>query len=212
MSKGIIVGITGGIACGKSTVSRMLEGLGAALIDVDSIGHELLKKGSQQYEAIVELFGKNILDCSGEIDRTKLGKIVFSCEKKLKQLNAIMHPPMIEKSMKKAQQIIRKRPQAIVIIDSPLLIEAGLHNSVDLIVVVVCEKMTQITRLMERGIKKGRPLSPAEAQNRIQSQMPIEEKLKYADFVIENDGDFDELRKKVERLWSELQELNKCEE
>lgn len=204
MSREIIVGITGGIACGKSTVSRMLKEFGTILIDVDEIGHKLLKKGNPEYDKIVEFFGEGILDKSGEISRTELGKIVFSCEKKRRQLDAIMHPPMIEQSLKAAHALTKLDPQAIVLLDSPLLIEAGLHKSVDLVVVVSCIESIQIERIINRSIKNGRSLDFAEAQARIKSQMPIEEKVKYADFVIENNGDLDELKEKVNRLWNRL--------
>lgn len=201
----MIIGITGGIACGKSTVSKMLEEFGATKIDVDAIGHQLLKKGEPEYDKIVELFGEGILDSSDEISRTKLGKIVFSCPKKRSQLNAIMHPPMIEQALKKAMNFHRNTASVsnllVVLLDSPLLIEAGLHRSVDLVVVVICAEATQIDRIIARSIKSEHPLNVADAKARIRSQMPIEEKVKYADFVIENNGGFDELREKVGGLW-----------
>lgn len=204
MPRGLIAGITGGIACGKSTVSKMLEKLGAISIDVDAIGHKLLKKGNPEYDKIVEMFGENILDKSGEISRNELGKIVFSCPEKRKQLNLIMHPPMIKRTMRKARALAESDSQAIVLLDSPLLIEADLHKSVDAVVVVICSESIQVKRIVNRSIKRGRKLSVDEALTRIKSQMPIEEKVKYADFVMENNGDLDELKKKVERLWLQL--------
>lgn len=204
MPRGLIAGITGGIACGKSTVSKMLEKLGAISIDVDAIGHKLLKKGNPEYDKIVEMFGENILDKSGEISRNELGKIVFSCPEKRKKLNLIMHPPMIKRTMRKARALAESDSQAIVLLDSPLLIEADLHKSVDAVVVVICSESIQVKRIVNRSIKRGRKLSVDEALTRIKSQMPIEEKVKYADFVMENNGDLDELKKKVERLWLQL--------
>lgn len=204
MSQGITVGITGGIACGKSTVSEMLEEFGAISINIDAIGHKLLEKGHSEYNQIVEVFGEDILDEYGEINRDKLGKIVFSCKKKRKKLNAIMHPSMIEIALKQARTLVESNPNAIVVLDTPLLIEANLHKSVDLVVVVICNQSIQIKRIINRSKKKGRKLSVDDALARIKSQMPLEKKVEYADFVIENNGSLDELRKKVEKLWNQL--------
>ena len=204
-SSGTIVGITGGIACGKSQVSKMLEEFGAIPINVDAIGHKLIKKGNPEYDRIVELFGEGILDKSGEISRTKLGKLVFSCELKRRRLNAIMHPPMIEGALEIGYNLIKSNPQAIVLLDSPLLIEVNLHKVVDLTVVVICAESIQIKRIIDRSIKNGKRLSIEEARARIKSQMPVEGKMKYANFVIENNGSLDELREKVEKLWAQIQ-------
>ena len=208
ISQEIIVGITGGIACGKSTVSKMLEEFGAISIDVDAIGHELLKKGNPEYDKIIELFGEGILDKSGEVSRTKLGKLVFSCEQKRKQLDAIMHPPMIERTLKTVRNIVKSDSQSIVLLDSPLLVEADLHQAVDIVVVVICAESIQIRRIIDRSIERGRKLSVDGALARIRSQMPVEEKVKYADFVVENNGSLDELRKKVEKLWNQLKKFS----
>ncbi len=200
--RGIIVGITGGIACGKSTVSKLLSKKGAISINSDEIGHRLLKRGSPVMRALLEAFGSDILDESGDVSRQKLGAIVFDDKAARERLNAIMHPLIVEKSRSEANRLVAKDANCVVLIDAPLLIEANSQDTVDVIVVVTASTQTQLQRLLEN-----RSLSPAEAQARIDSQMPISEKVKYADFVLENDGTLEELERKVDRLGHEIRRL-----
>lgn len=205
--RGIIVGVTGGIACGKSTVSKLLSKKGAIPINSDEIGHQLLGRGSPVMGALLEAFGTGILDESGDVSRPKLGAIVFNDKAALERLNAIMHPPIVERSRSEANRLVTEDANCVVLIDAPLLIEANSQDTVDVIVVVTTSTQTQLQRLLERAIEQNRPPSQAEAQARIDSQMPLSEKVKYADFVIENDGTLEELNQKVERLWHEILRL-----
>lgn len=202
--RGIIVGVTGGIACGKSTVSKLLSKKGAIPINSDEIGHQLLKRGSPVMGALLEAFGSDILDQSGDVSRPKLGAIVFNDKAARERLNAIMHPPIVERSRSEAKMLVTEDTNCVVLIDAPLLIEAKSQDTVDVIVVVTASTHTQLQRLLERAIEQNRLPSQAEAQARIDSQMPLSEKIKYADFVLENDGTLEELEQKVEKLWHEI--------
>ena len=205
--RGIIVGVTGGIACGKSTVSRLLSKKGAIPLNSDEIGHLLLKRGSPVMGALLAAFGADILDESGDVNRQKLATIVFNDKAARERLNAIMHPPIVERSRSEANRLVTEDINCVVLIDAPLLIEANSQDTVDAIVVVTASTQTQLQRLLERAIGQNRPPSQAEAQARIDSQMPLSEKVKYADFVIENDGILEELEQKVEKLWYEIRRL-----
>ena len=205
--RGIIVGVTGGIACGKSTVSKLLSKKGAIPINSDEIGHQLLKRGSPVMGALLEAFGSDILDKSGDVSRQKLAAIVFNDKAARERLNAIMHPPIVQQSRSEANRLVTEDANCVVLIDAPLLIEANSQDTVDIIVVVTASTQTQLQRLLERAIAQNRPPSQAEAQARIDSQMPLSEKVKYADFVLENDGTFEELEQKVDGLWHEIRHL-----
>ena len=202
--RGIIIGITGGIACGKTTVSELLAAKGAIPINADEIGHQLLKADSPVINELTEAFGKDILDVSGDVSRKKLGAIVFADKAARARLNAILHPLIIKRSRARAKQIVTADPGAIVLLDAPLLIEAGAYDTVNLIVVVTASSETQLQRTLERSRAQGSPLSENEVQARIDAQMPLAEKINYADVVIENDGTQAELRRQVDELWERL--------
>ena len=203
--RGIIVGITGGIACGKTTVSELLAEKGAIPINADEIGHQLLKADSPVISELVDAFGQEILEESGDVSRKKLGAIVFKDKSARERLNTTLHPLIIQRSRTLARQLVMENPSCVVLLDAPLLIEAGAYNSVDLIVVVTASPETQLQRILERSQVQNRPLSETEAQARIDAQMPVKEKVKYADVVIENEGTLDELNKQVDALWEKFQ-------
>ena len=203
--RGIIVGITGGIACGKTTVSQLLAEKGAIPINADEIGHQLLKADSPVITELTNEFGDDILEESGDVSRKKLGAIVFGNKAARERLNSILHPLIIERSRTQAQQLIKENPSCVVLLDAPLLIEAGAYDSVDLIVVVSSSPEIQIKRVIERSKAQNHPLTETDAQARIDSQMPLSEKIKYADVVIENEDTLDELKKQVDVLWDKLQ-------
>lgn len=203
--RGIIVGITGGIACGKTTVSDLLAAKGAIPINADEIGHQLLKSDSPVINLLTEAFGREILEETGDVSRKKLGAIVFNDKAARKRLNSILHPLIIQRSRARARQLVSEDLHCIVLLDAPLLIEAGAYDTVDLIVVVTASAKTQLKRTLERSIAQGRPLTESEIQARIDAQMPLSEKVKYADVVIENEGTPVELQGQVDTLWEELQ-------
>lgn len=200
-NRGLIVGVTGGIACGKSTVSQLLAEKGAIPINVDEIGHQLLRRGSPIINELIENFGFGIVDESGNVSRKKLGEIVFSDTHARERLNGILHPLIIQQSRAEARRLAAESPSCVVLIDAPLLIEAGTQDTVDFIVVVTVSPEIQIQRLLNRSATENRLLDRADAQARIDAQMPLSEKIKFADFVIENNGTIDALRQKANTLW-----------
>ncbi|PIU66015.1 MAG: dephospho-CoA kinase [Armatimonadetes bacterium CG07_land_8_20_14_0_80_40_9] len=189
----MIVGLTGGIASGKSTVAKMFEELGARVVDTDIIAREVVKVGSRAWREIVNLWGKGILNEDQTINRKRLGEIVFNSREDLKKLNEITHP---EISKEVAEVIKKAKPEEVVIIVIPLLIEEGLQSLVEQVWVVTCSEGTQIRRIIERE-----DLSLPQARARLKSQMPLAEKIKYSDKIINADLPISETRKEVERIW-----------
>jgi dephospho-CoA kinase len=195
------VGLTGGIASGKSTVARMFEKLGAIRIDFDRLAHDLQEPDGPVWQAIVLHFGQGILREDRRIDRRKLGALVFADRTKRELLNALVHPAVFAEWERRIGQIREKRPDAVVLSDIPLLIEAGLQQRVDLVLLVYVPPEEQIRRLMARN-----GFSRPEAVRRLASQIPIDEKLAAADIVIRNDGPPDETRRAVVEVWEELKQ------
>lgn len=193
------IGLTGGIASGKSTASQILKRLGATVIDVDMIGREVVKKGSPCLREIVEYFGEGILLEDGTLDRKKLGSIVFKNRDKLKILNSIVHPPMIARIKSLLESMEREGELDKVVVDAAILIEMGLHRLVDVIWLVKIPRQLQIERLMLRD-----NISREKAENMINSQMPMEEKEKFAAVIIDNSGTIEELEKSIEKHWRSI--------
>jgi len=196
-----VVGLTGGIGSGKSTVSGFLKELGAAVIDADRMGHEVFKLDTEAWQEVVAAFGKEILAPDGEIDRRKLGKIVFDDYEALARLNQIMHP-RIYALVKTLIEEYRRQGVRVVVVEAPVLLEAGrpsLVDEVDEVWVTVAPESTVLKRL-----KKKLGLSELESMARIRSQLPPEEKTKHADVVIDTDCSLDELKSRVKKLWQKL--------
>jgi dephospho-CoA kinase len=193
------VGLTGGIACGKTTVAQMFVRHGAYLIDLDKLSLAVVAPQLPAWQEIIELFGDNILLLDGNINRNKLAKIVFADKEKLKKLNSIVHPRVLAEWSKSLEDIEGKNKKTIVISEVPLLFEKNLQKMVDLSILVVITPAEQISRLMMRN-----DLTEDEAKRRLQSQLPIEEKIKMVDIVIENRGAPLETEKIVEKVWKEL--------
>ncbi|MGM0411246.1 MAG: dephospho-CoA kinase [Bacillota bacterium] len=193
----MIIGLTGGIATGKSTVANILKSLGSYVIDADKISHEILDKSKEAYKAVVEEFGKNILDENEKIDRKKLGKEVFSENKKLQKLENITHPFILREIKKKIEK--NKNEHKHLVLDAPLLFETNLDEVVDCTILIVCDYSIQIKRIKNRD-----GLSVEEAKKRIDAQMPLSEKKKLADEIISNNGSREELIYKVLRKWKKL--------
>jgi dephospho-CoA kinase len=199
---GYYFGLTGGVASGKSTVARMFEALGAKVIDADEIGHQLLRAPLPAYKEVVSRFGREILNASGEIDRARLGSKVFADRDSLRELNAILHPGIIDRVEDLAAQYHAEAPHVVVLVDAALIYEAGIGGRFKKLLVAWCLPEQQIERLMA---KTG--LSLDDAQRRISSQMPAEEKRRRADCVIDCSGSLEKTREQVEALYPKLQEL-----
>jgi dephospho-CoA kinase len=193
------VGLTGGIASGKSTVARMLAEKGAVLIDFDELAHAVQEPEGSVWREIVRHFGEEILHEDRTIDRRKLGETVFADREKRELLNRLVHPAIFEEWQRRLAEIQVRRADAIVVSDIPLLIEAGLKGMVDLVLLVYITPEKQIRRVMARD-----GFSREEAERRLAAQMPIEEKLRWADIVIRNGGSPEETRRVVSEVWMEL--------
>ena len=194
-----VIGLTGGISSGKSTVSQFLAELGAVIIDADKIGHEVLKPDSEVWREVVAAFGRQIITTNGEINREKLGEIVFSNSEARARLNQIMHPRIYD-MVKTRLDEYRRQEAGIVVLEAPLLLEAGWTSLVDEVWVTTASEATVLKRLRERT-----GLSEKESLARIHSQLPAEERVKHADVVINADCSLGELEAKVKELWQELQ-------
>lgn len=193
------VGLTGGIACGKSTIAQMFVHLGAYLIDFDKLAHEVQEPEGVAWQRIVDHFGYNILGQDKKIDRDKLAAIVFSQPEKLKELNNIIHPCLYKEWMSRLEKIKTSDPHAIILSDTPLLFEEKMREIFDLTILVFIPPEEQIFRLMARN-----GLTEEEAQKRLKSQMSINDKVALADIVIDNRGTIAETEKKVREVWNEL--------
>jgi len=197
----LVVGLTGGIVSGKSTVALMFKDLGAKIVDADKLGHSVILPHKPAWEKIVKIFGKDILQNDLTIDREKLGKIVFANQSLLKKLNDITHPE-ITKIIKKEIDSLKNKTynqKKILIIDAALIYEAKIDRLMDKIIVVYIDEDEQIKRLIKRN-----NLSKDEALQRIKSQMPMKEKVKMADYVIDNSNSLDKTKKQVEKIWKNL--------
>ncbi|MBB5324520.1 dephospho-CoA kinase [Anoxybacillus tepidamans] len=197
----LTIGLTGGIASGKSTVAHMLRELRIPVIDADVIAREVVEIGEEAYGQIIETFGNGILQENGAIDRARLGAIVFHDEEKRKQLNAIVHPAVRKKMMAQKEAYIKSGEETVVL-DIPLLLESKLTHLVDKIMVVYVDESVQLERLMKRN-----GFSREEAIARIRSQMPLSEKIAYADAVIDNNGTIEKTREQLLHIlttWSVL--------
>ena len=198
MKKSLVIGLTGGIACGKTTVANIFRRLGADVIDTDLQGHQLLRDDLSLKKKLVDTFGKCILSNEGEIDRSRLGRIVFDNPERLCVLNKLVHPPLIKRIEAKMGQKLSSAEHKIVVIDAALLIELNLMYMVDSIVLVHADEDIQIQRLIQRGLSK------ADAQKRIRSQMPFQEKSRFADFIIYNNGSLSNTTGQVKQIWEVL--------
>jgi len=191
-----IIGITGGIGSGKSTVSQILRDLGAKIIDADKIAKEIVFKGGVVLKELIEFFGSQILDESGGLDRKKLGEIVFNNPEKLEVLNKITHKYIVERIFKDLEKDKKEGKWDIVVVDAPLPVKHGFMDAVDEVWVVTADKETRIKRIMERN-----GLTYEEALSRISSQLKDSEYLEIADVVIPNDGSIEDLEKSVVKLF-----------
>lgn len=195
----LTVGLTGGIAVGKSTVMRTFAELGAVCFDADAIARSVVEPGRPALAAVVRAFGPSVLADDGTLDRAALGEIVFSNPERRRELESILHPPIIAEQDRLIDEVRASTPDAIVIVDAALMIESGGYRRFDQLVVVHCAPEVQRQRLMARN-----GIAPEEADRRIAAQMPQDEKLKYATLAIDTGGTLDDTRQRTEAAWREL--------
>lgn len=189
--KKIVIGITGSFGSGKTSVARILRHYGARLIDADRLAHDCIKPHSSAYKKIIAVFGKGVLKKNRIIDRKKLARIVFNNKELLKKLNNLIHPQVT----RDIKDIIRNSREGMVVLDAPLLIEAGLQGLVDKLIVVTLSQKEQLRRL-----KKKSSLTRADILKRIKCQIPLRQKMRIADFVIDNNGSIKETARQVEQI------------
>lgn len=194
-----VIGLTGGISSGKSTVSNYLRERGAAIIDADQVARELVEPGQAAYQEIVQFFGEKILDPSGGLDRGRLGQIVFAKPEAMRQLNQMTHPKVKQKTREILGELGKDPSVRLAVVDAPLLIEASMTSLVDQVWLLEVDEETQVSRLVERD-----GLTAVDARRRIASQMPLAEKKQWADKIIDNNGSFPETVKQVQYLLREL--------
>ncbi|MGA2987309.1 MAG: dephospho-CoA kinase [Terriglobia bacterium] len=199
---GLSFGLTGGVACGKSTVARYFQDLGAYIIDADRVGHDLIEPGRPAYQEIVERFGKEILDPGGRIDRKKLGPQVFADPQQLRLLNAIVHPRIIARTQELTAEQQRRNPRSVVILDAALIFESGMGGTLRKVIVAWCRPEQQLERLMA---KTG--VSREEAERRVQAQMPLGEKRRRGDCLIDCSGSLEQSRAQAEAIYPELRRI-----
>ncbi len=202
----LIVGLTGGVGSGKTIVSQTLREEGAYLIDADQIARELVTPHSPTWNELVQVFGKEILNEDESIDRKGLAQRVFSNPKERTLLNQVIHPRIKEEIKRRKEEILQKDPEAIIIIDAALLVERGDHREMDKVIVVVAPDDQRIERLKRRD-----GMSEEEAKKVISSQMPQEEKMRVADFVIRNEGTLEETKQRARELFQELKRMGRSQ-
>ena len=201
------VGLTGGVACGKSTVAKMFADLGANIVDADTIAHELYRPGHEVLQELVRHFGAEILKPDGELDRAKLATLVFDGGR-VEELNKIVHPAVIRQQDQWMRSLGEKDPYAVAIVEAALILEAGVKDHFDRIMVVTCKPAQKIARFAQRA-GMSEDAARADVERRTKAQMPDEEKARRADFVIDNSGPVEETRHQVQRIYSELKVLAK---
>ena len=192
------IGLTGGIASGKSTVSAMLAGLGAALVDADRIAREVVEPGRPELIEIARVFGEDVLNEDGSLNRKRLGQIVFADAERRKRLEHILHPSIRRIMVQRMNELEQADPRRLVVVDVPLLFESGLQTMFQRTMLVYVPPEVQLKRLMERD-----NLTREQALERIAAQMPIDRKREMADIVIDNSGTMEQTREQVLRFWRE---------
>jgi dephospho-CoA kinase len=193
------VGLTGGLATGKSFVARIFAELGAYVLKADELGHRLLRRGETAYELVVALFGPGILDGDQQIDRKKLGALVFEDPEALKKLNSIIHPAVFAYEKLWLDEIESRDPRAIAVVEAAILIETGNYKSFDCLVVTWCPEHLQMERALTRG-----QATEAEVRRRLARQLPADEKLKFANFVIDTSGSLAETEARARATFGKL--------
>jgi dephospho-CoA kinase len=201
MGKMLRLGLTGGIASGKSAVAAMLREMDFAVLDADSLAHKLIEPGQPAHDEVLREFGPSITDAQGRIDRAKLAALMFADPVKLDRLNAIIHPRVAEIVFHQFDEWARQDTRDAVFVEAALLIESGIHKHLDGLVIAWCRPEQQLERLLARG------LSESEVRGRLAAQMPVEEKLRYATEKIDCSGSLEQTRLQVEALAAKLRRI-----
>jgi dephospho-CoA kinase len=197
------VGLTGGLASGKSFVGHALEGMGCLLIQADLLGHQVIEPGGEAYDAVLHEFGTEILNPDGTIDRRRLAAEVFSRPDRLEKLNQLVHPAVRARAEKLTEEFARRAPDGIAVTEAAILIEAGSYRNYSRLIVAVCREEQQIERAMERD-----HLTRDEVLDRIRRQMPLEEKVKYADYIIDTSGAKEHTLEQTRVVYNSLRRLS----
>ena len=196
------VGLTGGLACGKSFVGHSLADLGCYLIEADKLGHEVMLPGAEAYDAILREFGPDVLDSEGRISRRKLSGIVWNDPERLEKLSSLVHPPVQVREEIRMAEIARADPRAIVVVEAAILVETGRYKCFDRLIVVTCASEQQMERALERG-----SYNKEEILARLSRQLPIEEKVRVADYVIDTSGAKEATLGQVRTVYDKLRSL-----
>lgn len=195
------VGLTGGIACGKSAVAAMMRELGCRVLDADALARRLIEPGQPAYDEVLKEFGSQVRAADGRIDRAKLAAIVFANPARLERLNRIVHPRVVDALDRELSELARTEPGAVVVVEAALLIEASYHERLDRLVVAWCEPEQQVERLLARGMAR------EEALRRIGAQMQLDQKRRMADDEIDCSGSLEETRRQVIGIVARLKQL-----
>jgi dephospho-CoA kinase len=195
----LIAGLTGGMACGKSFVARALAELGAQIIEADDLGHEVLRPGGDAYQPVVAAFGPVVLDPAGNIDRSVLASRVFGNPAELERLNAIVHPAVRNLAQRRTAEVGERDPHAVVVYVAAILLESGAYHDVQKIIVVSCAREQQIERAMDRP-----GATEQDVLARLERQMPLDEKKKRADYIIDTSGTRDDTLRQTTLVWEDL--------
>jgi dephospho-CoA kinase len=196
------VGLTGGLASGKSFVGRALADLGCLLIQADELGRQVEEPGGEAYDGIVKEFGREILRPEGAIDRKRLAALVFHDPDRLKRLNMLVHPPVKARERQLQQDFARNDPDGIAVTEAAILVETGTHREYDRLIVAICRPEQQIERAMARS-----GLTRQEVMDRVRRQMPLEEKRKHADYVIDTSGSKDDTLAQTRAVYNSLRSI-----
>jgi dephospho-CoA kinase len=198
------VGLTGGIACGKSSIAAMLVQHGAHFLQADGLAHQLYTPGTATYDKVVSSFGRKILNEDGSINRSKLADVVFPS--RIAELNAIVHPEVVKRQNSWMSEVEQHDPHGVAVVEAALLIEAGAHKDFDKVIVVTCDFEQKVERFARRS-NVSPEAARAEVERRSASQLSDQGKARRADFIIDNSGSAEDTERQVERIWGELQRL-----
>jgi dephospho-CoA kinase len=199
------VGLTGGLSCGKSTVARMFAERGASVIQADSIARELTRPGNSVYDEVVKQFGRELVQPDGSLDRAKLADLAFAGGR-IAELNGIVHPAVIERQEKWMEAVARNDPTGVAVVEAALILEARVGRRFDKLVVVTCEPLQKVERFAKRH-SISLDAAKVEVARRQAAMMPDEEKVKSADYLIDNSGAQEETARQVEKIYAELRTL-----